>query len=269
MVFDYLKEFVIFRSVEEMDEHMGSHLLRYKELLTESEVAIVKKIASHALAYPGVSHLKAVTIADSLQISTKTVYRAAAKLEELGVVGRVPTKKLNGIKGANIYRILPFVPSDVSERENARETDSGKASKPLPRNQSFVSLNLSQTSTLHNIYNRLQNERERKMSCMNEYQRTLYELLMETPIKDELKDGLYQAIVASSMPDFRTFVQTRDALIGIIQDIHAGRLTINTTLRAVLKGALQKTLPMEVSMETVPEQPRRKVEFYDWLTERE
>lgn len=269
MVFDYLKEFITFASVEEMDQHITRHLLCYREVLTESEAAIIQKIASHALAYPGVSHLKAVTIANSLQISTKTVYRAAAKLEELRIVERVPTKKLNGIKGANIYRILPYVPSDVSEREDDGKTDNGNVLKPQLEHQSFSSFNLFQTSYLYNIYTKLQAERERKLSYMNQYQQTLYELLLEAPLKEELKDGLYEAIVASPMPDFRSFVQTRDALIGIIQDVHAGKLTINTTLRAVLQGIQRKLPCKEAELHTVPELPRRKVAFYDWLTERE
>lgn len=269
MVFDYLKEYITFRSVEEMDEHIVKHLTLYSTALTESDVAVIRKIASHALTYPGVAHLKAETIAHHLYISTKTVYRAVAKLGELNIVERVPTKKLNGIKGANIYRILPFVPSTVSERENAGKTDSDDVSKPLQKNQSLSSFNLSETSYLYNVYVRLHDEKERRIAYLNDYQQALYELLMETPIKEELKEGLYHAIVASDMPDCRTFVQTRDALMGIIQDVQSGKLTIKTTLRAVLQGVMRKTPPLGEALAPAPEPQRRKVEFYDWLIERE
>ncbi|MEB2299873.1 helix-turn-helix domain-containing protein [Lysinibacillus xylanilyticus] len=47
---------------------------------TESERSIVFKLASHSLEHPGVCHLKAVTIAEALEISTKTVYRSVKKL---------------------------------------------------------------------------------------------------------------------------------------------------------------------------------------------
>lgn len=269
MVFDYLKEYITFRSVEEMDDHIAKHISRYSAALTDSDVAVIRKIASHALTYPGVAHLKAETIAHHLYISTKTVYRAVAKLGELNIVKRVPTKKLNGIKGANIYCILPFVPSTVSERANVGETDSGAVSKPLQEDQSFSSFNLSETSYLYNVYVRLQDEKERRMAYLNDYQQALYELLMGTPIKEELKEGLYQAIVASDMPDCRAFVQTRDALMGIIQDVQSGKLTINTTLRAVLQGIMLKTPPIGEVLPPASETQRRKVEFYDWLTERE
>lgn len=47
--------------------------------LTESECAVVFKLASHALEHSGACHLKAAT----LEISTKTVYRAITKLQSL------------------------------------------------------------------------------------------------------------------------------------------------------------------------------------------
>ncbi|GAB0168615.1 hypothetical protein LSPCS325_20520 [Lysinibacillus sp. CTST325] len=75
-----------------------------------SERAIIFKLARHALEHPGACHLIAATIATSLEISTKTVYRSMKKLVELGIIEKLPGTKLNGIKGASIYRILPYVP---------------------------------------------------------------------------------------------------------------------------------------------------------------
>ncbi|MFJ7184166.1 helix-turn-helix domain-containing protein [Lysinibacillus xylanilyticus] len=76
--------------------------------LTESERAIVFKLASHALEHPGAYHLKASTIATSLEISTKTVYRAISRLESLGIVKKETTVKSKGGQGASIYIILPY-----------------------------------------------------------------------------------------------------------------------------------------------------------------
>ncbi|MFJ8516386.1 hypothetical protein [Lysinibacillus xylanilyticus] len=36
---------------------------------------------------------------------------------ELGIIEKLPSTKLNGIKGASIYRILPYVPSSVYMNE--------------------------------------------------------------------------------------------------------------------------------------------------------
>ena len=269
MVFDYLQQFVVFGKVEEMDEHVAKHMVRHGAVLTEMEKQVVHKIASHALAYPGTAHLKAETIAKGLKISTKTVYRAVGKLSELGVVERVPTKKLNGIKGANIYRILPFVPSDVSERDQAGATVAGADSSTCSEEQSSFSFNLLKTSEITDIYSKLQKDMENRVAYMNDLQRMLYNLLMEMPIQDELKDGLHQAILATDMADVKTFVRTRDALLGIIGDVQAGRLTINTTLRAVLKGAYKKRLQQAAKEQRIAEMLQPRVEFYDWLAERE
>ena len=83
MAFEYLAQYETFDSVQEMNQHVEEHIQQQYYELTESERAIVYKLASHSLNYPGVCHLKASTIADSLEISTKTVYRAIKKLESL------------------------------------------------------------------------------------------------------------------------------------------------------------------------------------------
>ncbi|MFJ8087460.1 helix-turn-helix domain-containing protein [Lysinibacillus sp. NPDC095746] len=75
--------------------------------LTESERAIVFALASRSLAYPGTCHLKAETIAEQTGTSRSTVMRAIKKLVELNIIEKVKQTKLNGIKGASIYRILP------------------------------------------------------------------------------------------------------------------------------------------------------------------
>ncbi|MFA1738962.1 helix-turn-helix domain-containing protein [Lysinibacillus fusiformis] len=115
MAFEYLAQYITFDSVADMDKSVEDHMSVHYYNLTDSERAIVFKLASHSLEHTGVCHLKASTIATSLEISTKTVYRSMKKLTELGIIEKVPSTKLNGIKGASIYRILPYVPSSVSQ----------------------------------------------------------------------------------------------------------------------------------------------------------
>lgn len=62
--------------------------------------------------YPEASHLKAETIAEATETSRSTVMRAIKKLVELNIIEKVKQTKLNGIKGASIYKILPY--SDTS-----------------------------------------------------------------------------------------------------------------------------------------------------------
>ncbi|MBD8032982.1 helix-turn-helix domain-containing protein [Solibacillus merdavium] len=258
MVFDYLKNYETFNTVAEMDEAVAQHLAAND--LTDSERNIILRIAQSALAYPGAAHLKAKTIADSVGISTKTVYRAVKKAAELGIIRVVASTKLNGIKGANIYQIL-HVPSEMSERVPAEEVNEIAGIDNFSEQQT-ISFNLFKTSSLHEIY-------KYTVDQMNEWQKILYEFMKSLPINDELKDGLRAAILATPIQNKREFTIAKDAMWRIIQDIHEGKLSIRTTLRAIYKGAYEKAITRPVIREVVEQQQStRPVPFYDWLTER-
>ena len=261
MIFEYLKPYQTFNTIAEMDEAVAHHLAKHD--LTESERNVILRIARSALAYPGVAHLKAKTIADSIGISTKTVYRAVKKAAELGILCVVASTKLNGIKGANIYQIL-HVPSKMSERVPTEEVHEINASEEISSNQTN-SFNLFKTSSLTELYNNT-------LALLNDWQKPLYELLMSLPLNDELKDGLRSAILATPIENMRGFTIARDTMMRIIHDIHDGKLTIRTTLRAIYKGAYEKAMARPVLAQVKEEQPQqstRPVPFYDWLAVRE
>ncbi|WP_369436228.1 helix-turn-helix domain-containing protein [Lysinibacillus fusiformis] len=88
MAFEYLAAYTTFESVADMDKSLEDHIAVHYFNLTESERAIVFKLASHSLEHPGACHLKAATIATALEISTKTVYRSIKKLESLGIIDK-------------------------------------------------------------------------------------------------------------------------------------------------------------------------------------
>lgn len=148
--FDYLEQYSTFETVAAMDAAVEQHIQQHYFELTESERAIVFMLVSRSLMHPGASHLKAETIADQVGVSTKTVYRSVKKLGELGIIEKVPGTKLNGIKGANIYRILPYVPSGVSQRVTAHKVSSSKDQAPKTENQPSISFN--QNLKDHNTY---------------------------------------------------------------------------------------------------------------------
>ncbi len=139
--FDYLAQYKTFESVADMDKAVEDHIAAHYYDLTESERAIVFKLASHSLEHTGACHLKASTIADSLEISTKTVYRSIKRLVELGIIEKIPSTKLNGIKGASIYRILPYVPSSVSQRTKSEMPCGSKVDNQVSKNQPSNSFN--------------------------------------------------------------------------------------------------------------------------------
>lgn len=275
MAFEYLAQYTTFESIVDMDKSVEDHMAAHYYDLTESERAIVFKLASHSLEYPGACHLKASTIATSLEISTKTVYRSVKKLEELGIIEKVPGTKLNGIKGASIYRILPYVPSSVSQRETADKASSIKGTGHFSENQPSSSFYLLQTSNLQEVYESAHAEKEARKEYMNEYQVMLYDFMHSLPLQDDLKDQLHKCILATKMNDIRDFVNAKDILVNIIRDIVNGTLTITSTLRAVFLGAYSKAverLNMKVSKSSSVEgkaKKERPIPFYNWLNERD
>ena len=277
MAFEYLAQYTTFESIADMDTAVENHMATHYYDLTESERAIVFKLASHSLENPGACHLKAATIAAALEISTKTVYRSVKKLEDLGIIEKVPGTKLNGIKGASIYRILPYVPSSVSQRETAQAVSNDAVSETFTENQSSKSFNhLSfKTCTLQEIYNNAHAEKEASKEYMNEYQVMLFDFMHSLPMRDDLKDQLHKCILATKMNDIRDFVNAKDVLSNIIRDIVNGTLTITSTLRAVFTGAYNKAVErssMKVSKSSSIEETtdrERPVPFYNWLNERD
>ncbi|WP_421927620.1 helix-turn-helix domain-containing protein [Lysinibacillus capsici] len=278
MAFEYLAQYITFDSVADMDKSVEDHMAVHYYDLTESERAILFKLASHSLEHPGVCHLKASTIATSLEISTKTVYRSIKKLTELGIIEKVPSTKLNGIKGASIYRILPYVPSSVSQREIVDEVSNDASCPPQSENQPYSSFNLLSSKQANNIMslgNELALQVEKKKEYMNEYQVMLYDFMHSLPLQDELKDQLHKCILATKMNNVRDFVNAKDVLANIIRDIANGTLTVASTLRAVFVGAFNKAVERssmkQYKSSSIEETPvkERPVPFYNWLKERD
>ncbi|MEQ6857287.1 helix-turn-helix domain-containing protein [Lysinibacillus capsici] len=277
MAFEYLAQYITFDSVADMDKSVEDHMAIHYYDLTESEQAIVFKLASHSLEHTGVCHLKASTIAASLEISTKTVYRSMKKLAELGIIEKVPSTKLNGIKGASIYRILPYVPSSVSQRETVDEASNDAVCHPQSENQPSSSFNLLSSKQANNIMslgNELALQAEKKKEYMNEYQVMLYDFMHSLPLADELKDQLHKCILATKINNVRDFVNVKDVLANIISDIVNGTLTITSTLRAVFVGAFNKALERscmkQYKSSSIEETANRErpVPFYNWLVNR-
>jgi len=114
----YLTEYQTFQSKNELNDAVNEHLTRHKYDLTDTDRDILQMISRYAVKYPGVAHLKADTIAQTIDKSKRTVQRSIRKLERLGIIERLPfIRKISGGYGANVYRVM----SPVSPREQAAE----------------------------------------------------------------------------------------------------------------------------------------------------
>ncbi|XKO54125.1 helix-turn-helix domain-containing protein [Lysinibacillus fusiformis] len=242
MAFEYLTQYITFDSVADMDESVEDHMEVHYYDLTESERAIVFKLASHSLEHTGVCHLKASTIAAALEISTKTVYRSMKKLIGLGIIEKVPSTKLNRIKGASIYRILPYVPSSMSQRETVGESSNDVVCPPQSENQPSSSFYLSsfKTSNLQEVYESAHAEKEAHKEYMNEYQVMLFDFMNSLPLADNLKDELHKVVLATQVQNVPDFIKAKNVLFKIAMDIKEGTLTVVSTLRAVFTGAYKR-----------------------------
>lgn len=255
MAFEYLAQYTTFESVADMDTAVENHMATHYYDLTESERAIVFKLASHALEHPGACHLKASTIAAALEISTKTVYRSVKKLEELGIIEKETTTKVKGGRGANIYIILP------SHSETCEDPDElFEECEIIP---------------LQEAYNRAHADKEACKEYMNEYQQMLFDFTYSLPLPDNFKDELHKVVLASNVNNIQKFIKAKNIIFKMANDIKEGVLTVTNSLRSIFVGAhkmaLQRrdkhptiiTSPVEdmpVNVHTVP--------FYNWLTER-
>ncbi|MDM5231503.1 helix-turn-helix domain-containing protein [Lysinibacillus pakistanensis] len=275
MAFEYLAQYTTFESIADMDKSVEDHIAVHYYDLTESERAIVFKLASHALEYPGACHLKAATIAVALEISTKTVYRAISKLESLGIIKKETTVKSKGGQGASIYIILPYnVSPSMSDRQNAEKPCESSVCPPQSQELPSSSFNLL-TSNLQEVYESAHAEKEAHKEYMNKYQVMLFDFMHSLPLADNLKDELHKVVLAAQVQNASDFIRAKNVIFKIAMDIKEGVLTVTSTLRAVFVGVYSKAVerssvkPNKSSTVEGKVKRERPVPFYNWLNERD
>lgn len=259
----------IFSSVEEMDATVQAHI-QYKKITGNIKKVLICLKEYSKLNF-GVCKLKAETIAEKTSTSRSTVMRALKRLIELKIIEKVNCTKMNGIKGASIYLILPF--ADTSRMKHRDTTEKPHESNVCgERNESeyiksFNLLKSFKTSTLQEIYN-IAHEDE---NYMNEWQKMLLELLAPLGIDETLQGELNKLILATEINDVAAFHMAKEVIVNLAKDLQSGRLSIQTTLRAIYKGAYNKRLERTNKTVVANKQTTesRTVPFYNWLDERE
>lgn len=115
--FNLLKNYQSFSSVEEMDEAVKRFLYVHKTSLSEGNLKVLRFIWRHSVKIVGVSFAKYGTIAEETNLSRRTVIRTMNKLEEMGIIKRIPTARANGKQGVNLIVIQPFSPEAMSPHD--------------------------------------------------------------------------------------------------------------------------------------------------------
>lgn len=114
-----LSEQATFEQQSEMDEEIYEYIEQLRDdEVPESVIETLRFLGRSSLRILGVSFAKYQTIADGIGRSKRTVIRAINRLEESGMIERIPTLKkwLNGQggksrkKSVNIIRILSLAP---------------------------------------------------------------------------------------------------------------------------------------------------------------
>ncbi|AMW99183.1 helix-turn-helix domain-containing protein [Rummeliibacillus stabekisii] len=292
MAFEYLEQYSLFETVEEMDKAISERIDQDRFELTKSERAIVFAIKAHCLRYPGACHLKNETIAKEVGVSLITVSRAIKKLVELKIIGKENKVKLNGIKGANVYYFLPQ--NDVSSvmyREEANEANEDKDLNVVEQEGSIKSFNLlKQALQNNNIYSNRVNEpvseesKEQKIKQYgNEYQQSLFNVIRMMPFAEPIVNAAYEISLALTMKTKEDFILAKDTIKKVSMDM-LSHLRVSSTIRAVVETAFNKAkkrrdchsnlvrynwLRMKVKSSPVEEKASVKPPFdvtkYNWL----
>ncbi|WP_368658653.1 helix-turn-helix domain-containing protein [Metabacillus halosaccharovorans] len=120
--FDTIKQYQSFNSIEDMDKSVRSFLYKHKSELSEATYNVLKSIWTHSVKVIGVSFAKYDYIADQVKISRRTVIRAVNKLEEMGIIKRIPTVRANKKRGVNIIVVQEWT-CDIASENNLSPQD--------------------------------------------------------------------------------------------------------------------------------------------------
>ncbi|WP_232540541.1 hypothetical protein [Lysinibacillus fusiformis] len=126
------------------------------------------------------------------------------KLVELGIIEKVPSIKLYGIKGTSNYRI--FV---------------------CPNERKSMKLVMTRFA-LHNL-------RIKHLILLSSFMNSL-------PLADNLKDEFHKVVLATQVQNAPDFIKAKNVLFKIAMDSKEGTLYSSKSLRAVFVGAYNKAV---------------------------
>ncbi|WP_338449610.1 helix-turn-helix domain-containing protein [Niallia oryzisoli] len=106
--YETIKHYQSFVTVEEMDKAVRGFLYKFKSSLSDGAVKVLHFLWTYSVKVVGVSFAKYDTMAEAVGLSRRTVIRAVNTLEELGFIKKIPTARMNGKQGVNLFVIQSF-----------------------------------------------------------------------------------------------------------------------------------------------------------------
>lgn len=206
-----LKKYSHFLTKNELNKSIYAHLDQNETNLNKTDKKLLELISRYSVKNNGVAYLKVSTMANSMNLTSRTIKRIMAKLEQLKIIKRINTfRKVAGGYGANIIQILPannkmshrepfkMSPCNIGKIANEiksvtvkseNETTSSKATKDLIntyydkfKHQIRIFINNKQlTSKLYGIY-LAQSRQILKFDAMSQYKAQLEQLALQAII---------------------------------------------------------------------------------------
>ncbi|MDJ1630638.1 helix-turn-helix domain-containing protein [Bacillus velezensis] len=152
-VYEEASKMASFRSVDELNGAIRTHIYRNKSDLTPAAIEVLKVLSRHAVKTPGVAYLKLATIAELIGKHRVTVIRVIKRLVDLGIIRKeIKYRPVSGGNGANMYVILPAadVTPSVLPRQEAEKPTETKPEAPKRENEAVISQ--SKLKFLQNTY---------------------------------------------------------------------------------------------------------------------
>ncbi|MED3512488.1 helix-turn-helix domain-containing protein [Bacillus subtilis] len=144
-----------FRSVDELNDAIRTHIYRNKSDLTPAAIEVLKVLSRHAVKTLGMAYLKLATITELIGKHRVTVIRSIKRLINLGIIRKeIKYRPVSGGNGANMYVILPATKADVTPsvlpRRAAEKPAETKPEAPERENEAVISQ--SKLKFLQNTY---------------------------------------------------------------------------------------------------------------------
>lgn len=235
----------------------------------------------------GIWKIGAATLARKADCSERTVYAAVNALKKTGefIVARLA----DGHAGHYVFvdkrsehfedimhevfelpanEIAGLVAGLVAGLENAETVDTTSVEDEKQRSNYINSFNLlNKPLKEFNISNKLGITQDAREDFMNDWEKSLYELVKPL-IKDNQVNDVQKAILGMSVKSREEFIKAKNVLLNTLTDIINGTLTIAKTLRATVVAAYEKALARPaVKKHIEPTYQATDYELHDWLND--